>query len=138
MSVYRISIIYSSISFLVNSLEEQKRTIMKKLKATLMALLLLVGTTVSAVNLPKDEKDPTTSEELSELLKSPDFIVEKKQIAHVKFMLNEEHEIVVVSVKTDDAHVDSYVKNRLNYHKINANLEEGKVYSFNFVLVSEN
>lgn len=50
--------------------------------------------------------------------------------AVVRFTLNSEREIVVLSVNTEDERLESFVKARLNYEKVaDQNLVEGKIYA---------
>ena len=39
--------------------------------------------------------------------------------AEVEFMLTRHKEIIVLAVHTDNAYLDTYIKNKLNYNKIN-------------------
>lgn len=49
--------------------------------------------------------------------------------AVVRFMLNDQKEIVVLSVETEDERLENFVKARLNYEKVaDQNLKEGKTY----------
>jgi hypothetical protein len=49
--------------------------------------------------------------------------------AEVSFMINSKNEIVVVNVKSKVNEFNSYVKNKLNYKKINVKgIKKGKIY----------
>ena len=49
--------------------------------------------------------------------------------AVVRFMLNGEQEIIVLSVETQDERLEGFVRARLNYEKVaDQNLKEGKTY----------
>ncbi|WP_034258978.1 hypothetical protein [Altibacter lentus] len=110
---------------------------MKQMKAFLVAGVLLVGTLASAASLPSEiELDPTTLQ-FEKLLKSPSFEVENDVPAMVTFMLNDESEVVVLSVETEMKVVELYVKSRLNYKKLDADLDTGRVYKLPVLLRSE-
>ncbi|MDH3796007.1 MAG: hypothetical protein OER83_03950, partial [Flavobacteriaceae bacterium] len=50
--------------------------------------------------------------------------------AVVKFTLNAEQEIVVLSVQTDDDSLETFLKYRLNYQKVELeNFKEGRTYT---------
>jgi len=55
----------------------------------------------------------------------------------VSFMLNDENEIVVISVETEDDNVERFVKSRLNYQEVASTLEQGKAYKVPVRIVSE-
>jgi hypothetical protein len=107
---------------------------MKKLQAILLATVLLVGTFASAAELPAKDKKGATTDEIRTLLTDPTFIVEEDTAAYVTFMLNKEGEIIVLTVDTEDAVVESFVKARLNYHKLSTPLELGKEYQVPILL----
>lgn len=109
---------------------------MKKLQAILLATVLFVGTFASAAVIPAKDKKSATSEEIRLLLTDPTFEVEVDTAAYVTFMLNKEGEIIVLTVDTDNAVVEAYVKARLNYHKLSTPLEIGKQYEVPITLKS--
>ncbi|NAS32844.1 hypothetical protein GTQ40_17835 [Flavobacteriaceae bacterium R38] len=102
---------------------------MKKL--IVFILITVFGT---AITFGSDPKVATTQEELRneiiKLLDAPKFDLEKEEtLAQIRFTLNSKKEIVILSVESDNKQVDAYVKNELNYHKIeNGNYERGKVF----------
>jgi len=54
---------------------------------------------------------------------------DKDLIARVVFTLNKKNEIVVLYVLTDNRDVDHYIKQKLNYKKININVtQDGLIY----------
>lgn len=103
---------------------------MKSIKSIALALALLTGTLVSAATEPvvKKETKPC-SEQIADLLESPQFEVETEISAYVTFMLNDNNEIVVLDVETENEQVERFVKARLNYQEIQTNLETGKQYN---------
>jgi len=127
--------LYNCINHLVNLL---KRTIMRTIKSTLMALVLLVGTTLTAANpiVDKVNKDEA-SKEIAQLLDDPDFEFENGTAAIVTLMVNSEGEMVILSVSTEDRQIENYIKSRLDHQKLENTLETGKTYelpiTFNFV-----
>lgn len=101
---------------------------MKKLSAILLAFVLLFGTGIStaAVDLEKDKK--TLSQEIGSLLKNVNIDLDEDVNAYVTFMINDEAEIVVLTIDTDDDTIERFIKSRLNYHKLENNLSPGKEY----------
>lgn len=102
---------------------------MKTIKSITLALALLTGTVLSAATVPVKKSNKTCSEQIAELLENPQFKVEAEISAYVTFMLNDDNEIVVLDVETDNQQVERYVKARLNYQEIATNLEQGKQYN---------
>jgi uncharacterized radical SAM superfamily protein len=103
---------------------------MKTIKSIALALALLSGTLVSAATVPVKKKEiKPCSEQIAELLEEPQFEVENELSAYVTFMLNDDNEIVVLDVETDNEQVERFVKARLNYQEIQTNLETGKQYN---------
>ncbi|QNJ98331.1 hypothetical protein [Constantimarinum furrinae] len=101
---------------------------MKKLRLILAAFGLILTTTLTAATKPVAVVSSPTSTEIGELLQNPNFLVEQEMQANVTFVLNKDNEIVVLSVDTDNDTVDRYVKNRLNYQKLNVSLKQGTAY----------
>ena len=94
---------------------------MKNLKIYLVAILLAVGTTVSATTTPlkKDAKKVEVTTQIAELLKNPEMEVNEDIEAKVTFMVNDKKELVVINVDTQNENVDAFIKSRLNYKKLN-------------------
>ncbi len=110
---------------------------MKTIKSIMLAVVLLVATTLSASNGLVDKKKPTTvTEEIAYLLENPSFEVKNEMNLSATIMLNDDGEIVVLSVDTDNGTVERFVKSRLNYRKLTNKLEEGKKYKVPIKLVS--
>ena len=110
---------------------------MKNVSVILVAVVLLFGTSIStaAVEIEKEKKTP--SQEITNLLKDPNFLVENDVDAYVTFVVNEENEMVILMVETEDSTIDSYIKSRLNYEKLESILVEGKEYRVPVRLLSE-
>lgn len=111
---------------------------MRTFKSVVLALVLLAGTTLSAATEPSVEK--TNKEEaiveIAQLLKNPKFELQEDTRASVILMVNSENELVVLSVDTESNLVESYVKTRLNYQKLEHSLEKGKEYRLPVVITS--
>lgn len=111
---------------------------MKTIKSIAAAVLLLVGTSVSAYNGGGIKVNPNAiSEEISELLENPSFEVLDEISITATLTVNGEGELVVLSVASEDEQVERYVKSRLNYQKLENNLTEGATYKVPIRLVSE-
>ncbi len=104
---------------------------MRKLSYAFVAAMLLSTGTILANTT--DVREPSTglSAQIAKMLSDNSFSEESTNLtAEVRFTLNDEGEIVVLSVETDSDNFESFVKNRLNYKKVNiANLKEGKLYT---------
>jgi hypothetical protein len=111
---------------------------MRTIKSTIIALVLLVGTTLTAANpiVDKVNKDEA-SQEIAQLLDNPDFEFENGTVATVILMVNSDGELVIISVSTEDRQIESYIKSRLDHQKLENTLDAGKTYelpiTFNFV-----
>jgi len=101
---------------------------MKRFSLFFAALMLFMTSTVFATTVPTVNEPSTTNEQITKLLQNPEFIVAHEMVANVLFTVNDDNEIIVLSVETDNDEVEAYVKNRLNYQKLDSNLELGKQY----------
>ncbi len=97
---------------------------MRKIKT----LLLVVAITFSSVLLASTEKNPAESRmvvnEIRNLLKKPKFILKKEVLAYVKITLNDAHEMVVLSVDSENYEIEKYIKKRLNYIKLETDVKD--------------
>lgn len=89
-------------------------------KNVLVFMTLILGTAASFATPPKDltlnEKLRT---EIEKLLMHPDFQLDQSEMtATVEFLLNENGEIVVLTVKSREAILEEFIKARLNYQPI--------------------
>ncbi|WP_299213125.1 hypothetical protein [uncultured Dokdonia sp.] len=94
---------------------------MKNLKIYVVAILMAVGTTVSAntITPKKDSKksvDVTT--QIAELLKNPEMVINEDIEATVTFTVNDKKELVVINVESKNETVGAFIKSRLNYKKL--------------------
>ncbi|WP_394749859.1 hypothetical protein [Spongiimicrobium salis] len=106
---------------------------MRKINLVLIVVVLLstlnTFAKVSETKNPVEGKDLTA--QIGELLEDNAFTIEEVDLtAKVKFILNDENEIVVLSVATENASFEAFVKSRLNYQKVEgADVEGGKTYT---------
>lgn len=93
-----------------------------------MAFALFTGNVLANDVNPNIGK--VLTEHISKLLSENDFENAMGTLAaDVRFTLNADGEIVVLSVATDNERLEHFVKTRLNYQKVNVlQYEEGKIY----------
>jgi len=105
---------------------------MKNVKVfiSVIALTLFVTTAAMANSKTKITNKAKLGTELAILLGDYNFTIDEKSItADVSFMVNENSEVVVLSVNSKRESVDFYVKGRLNYKKVDATgITKGKIY----------
>ncbi|WP_203292897.1 hypothetical protein [Luteirhabdus pelagi] len=101
---------------------------MKKIKVLAMAAMLLAGSlTIAANNNLNDDLDPSSA--IASLLENPTFDYDANMEALVSFIINDEGELVVLSVQTQHENFEYFLKSRLNYKKISdVSLQPGKQY----------
>ncbi len=111
---------------------------MKLVKSIFAALVLLFATSMTAAIEPVDDLNVNAqaSEEIAKMLKSPAFEIKEDISAFASLLVNEDGELVVLCVKTDNEQVEKFVKSRLNYHKIESALTPGKIYKLPLRLTS--
>ncbi len=109
---------------------------MKKLSVLAVAVMLLSTGSVLANDNKKAKttskaKTENLSTQIGKLLFSNNLTEDAEgKTAQVLFTLNSEKEIVVLSVDTEDASLDAFIKGKLNYHEVEmANFEAGKKYT---------
>ena len=92
---------------------------MKTLKMLVLVVAITFSSVISANTNPIKNAEPTSiSKTVEKLLKNPSFQLNKDVEAIVNIFINENDEMVVVSVDTDNKIVERYIKNRLNYKKL--------------------
>jgi len=103
------------------------------MKNTIKVLMLAVAFTFSSVLIASTEPVPTVAEstntictEIGKLLKNPNFLVDQDMTARVKVVINEDNELVVLSVDSESAELEGFIKGRLNYHVLSVNLTAGQ------------
>ncbi|MDC7993979.1 hypothetical protein [Altibacter sp. HG106] len=110
---------------------------MKTFQSILLAGMFMAATVTAFATNPISTTDVIPSETIGELLKNPHFLVTDDEAAFVSFIVNEESEIVVLCVKTENEQLERYVKSRLNYQKVTSDFETGKEYKVPIRLTSK-
>ncbi|MEO9891201.1 hypothetical protein [Aurantibacter sp.] len=104
---------------------------MRKLSLVMVAAMLLFTGSIFANEVKSNDPSKSLTEQITEILKDnelSEYVV--NQSAQVRFTLNNEGEIVVMSVDTKNDKLESFVKARLNYKKVELNeIKEGKLYT---------
>lgn len=105
---------------------------MKNLKSIITVIAICLVTSLSANN---SENNPTKSNEklrseiVSILGSKVPLVLTKSSEAEVSFIVNDKNEIVVISVDSASSEFNSFVKNKLNYKKINeTGAKKGEIY----------
>ncbi len=99
-------------------------------KIMLMALALVIGTaSLFATNIgdeetPKDE----IRDQIVKLLKTPSFAIEQEFNVNISFTFSSKGEIVVLSVDSGNSNVLNYIRENLNYKKIQNPGEKDRLY----------
>jgi len=111
---------------------------MKKFKL-FTAVVALAFLSFSFTEITPTETKKELHEQIVKLLgKTTDKLSDTEINAEVTFTLNDESEIVVVSVKSENARIDKYVKGKLNYQKVAVKaLNTGKMYRIPLTIVNE-
>jgi outer membrane lipopolysaccharide assembly protein LptE/RlpB len=104
---------------------------MRKLSLVFVAAMLLATGNVLANDTTVENPTKSLSSQISEMLSENDFSENQTNLtAQVRFTLNTDGEIVVLSVNTEYEQMERFVKSKLNYQKVDlTNVEEGKVYT---------
>ncbi|MCK8521109.1 hypothetical protein M0D21_06005 [Aquimarina sp. D1M17] len=95
---------------------------MKKLLILVFAIVL--GTSqLFANNNPTKSPEQQLRNQIALLLESPEIVVEQGELkAQIEFTLNSKGEVVVLSVNAEREIVESFVKSRLNYKKVDSDI----------------
>ncbi|MEQ6124097.1 hypothetical protein AAON49_07860 [Pseudotenacibaculum sp. MALMAid0570] len=108
---------------------------MKKLKLTITAIALCFATLTAFANetepLATKSKNELRSEIVSILgTQVPSYLVDNSDIkANVSLIVNNQNQLIIVSVDTKSNTVDKYLKSKLNYQKVNVKgLKKGEIY----------
>lgn len=100
---------------------------MRTLKLTLVALLIGTTTLLANTTTPDPAKAELRSQ-IVELLAAPDFTVENEVTVHIEFTFSTEGEVVVLNIDSFDEEVIDYVRENLNYKKIDNPGKANKLY----------
>jgi len=112
---------------------------MKNLK--ILALLIVFA--FSAVSFTTKE-NPEVKKQLHDQIvkmlgKTTDLNLADKAEAEVVFTLNNKSEIVIISVNSENKLLDSFVKSRLNYKKVDVKaLNQGDIYKLPLIIKNKN
>ncbi len=111
---------------------------MRKQSLVLVAAMLLSSASIFANNVTDNDPTNSLSAQISEMLSDNAFTDEDMDLsAQVRFTLNSEGEIVILSVDTESDKFESFVKNKLNYQVVQENdVEEGKMFTVSVRLKS--
>ncbi|MDX1315099.1 MAG: hypothetical protein R3356_06325 [Eudoraea sp.] len=103
---------------------------MRKISLVFLSAVFLATTSLSAANPePVSEASKKISTHIAKLLKKNNFDVEEDLTAMVMITINEDSEIVVISVETGDEDLEQVLKSRLNYEKVDLDPQySGKLY----------
>ncbi|WP_394970680.1 hypothetical protein [uncultured Croceitalea sp.] len=101
---------------------------MRKISLVLVAALLLSVGNVLANDYKPENPIKKISTQIHKMLEDNNFDVSDDLTADVRFTVNSEGEIVVLSVVTSNQVLEGFVKGRLNYKKVD-NAQEGKIYT---------
>lgn len=106
-------------------------------KAALLFLTLALGANLLTASVPSESAMQKLRSEIIKMLDDPRIpLDEEVTLAKINFTLTKGGEIVVLSVKTENGFVDSYVKNRLNYKKVSCPVQStGKIFRMNLKIL---
>ncbi len=108
---------------------------MKKLTVLLFAIVLGSSQVFALDNNTPMNTESQLRNEVAALLKSPEIKVERGEItADIEFTLNNNGEIVVLTVDSDKDPVINYIKSRLNYKKVRTENTNNKNRVFHLTL----
>lgn len=98
------------------------------MKSTIKVLLLVVAITFSNVlfastDRPTEKEPKTLTEEIQDLLKHPNFTTTENMQANVTLMLNKNGELVVLAIDSESKIAKNFIKRRLNYKKLDVDVE---------------
>lgn len=92
---------------------------MKKLQLFFLAVLITSGSFLNAKTTPVE---PFTAE-VYELLEDLPIEIEEEMVVNLVITFNDQNEIVVLSVDSEDPYLESIIKKRLNYKKMHSLLD---------------
>ena len=90
----------------------------KTIKALLLVGAIAFSSVIYASDKPTKDNSSAISQEIGKLLKDPSFTVEDDVFATVKLFFNENNEIVVLTVNSENKDLGAYIKTRLNYKSL--------------------
>ncbi|MEM7486606.1 MAG: hypothetical protein AAF348_15465 [Bacteroidota bacterium] len=105
---------------------------MKKIQIVIVVLFLCISGSILANRTNTIDPSGNLSTQIQVLLKDNPFQLAENELiaAKIRFTINKEGEIVVLSVYTENDVLEGFVKGRLNYKKVTVgNVVEGKIYT---------
>jgi hypothetical protein len=103
---------------------------MRKFK--LLALALVIGTAsvfAATGDDPKEEANKKIRNQIVSLLQDADFIVENETTVNLTFTFSSQGEVIVLKVDSKDRNILNFVRENLNYKKVNNPGERDKLYT---------
>ncbi len=92
---------------------------MRKISLVFLSAVFLVTTSLSATETePVSDVSKNLSSQITQLLEDHTLEVSKDLTAMVMITINEDSEIVVISVDTEDETLEKVLKAKLNYEKV--------------------
>jgi hypothetical protein len=93
---------------------------MKNLKLFVFAIAFFTLNVVSAANLNPINPTDELRVEITDMIGSSymDAMSENEYSAEVVFTVNSKSELIILSVNSDNNHLKTYLKNKLNYKKV--------------------
>ncbi len=113
---------------------------MKTVKSASLLLAIFAFAMTATPSFADNGDEPKQITELrnqvKKLVKSPQleaYGIDSDTKVHIRFMLNNDNEIVVLSTDTDNAYLDSFIKDRLNYKMVKIAPLKDKYYNVSIV-----
>ena len=92
---------------------------MKTLKTFAFALAFATSSLAFAGTHPEKNVEPKSiGQVMADILSQPEVDINFDQRAAVEFFVNDDKEIVVVSVQTRNKRLEKFIKSRLNFEKV--------------------
>lgn len=97
-------------------------------------LVVLFSITAAMASNPGVKSDQRLRDQIIEILETPSIEFENEIVqANIFFTLNQKGEIVILTIDSDNLLLESYIKSKLNYRKIQSGmLTAGKEFQINF------
>ncbi|OUR94622.1 hypothetical protein A9Q87_03020 [Flavobacteriales bacterium 34_180_T64] len=87
-------------------------------KSVLGIMLITLSISATAFNSTSKNEIASITKEVKELLTDPSFEIDENQYARITIRFNENNEIVVLAVDSENDELDYFIKERLNYKKL--------------------